>query len=124
MTTVDTPEVVFDGSLPRAFLRPALHIALIPGPSHGYDLLMQLRGFGLASVDLGGIYRSLRVMERDGAVTSGWEASDLGPPRRVYELSDAGVAAADAYLSGLRATRRHLDGLLTSVLTPNELLAR
>ena len=29
----------FDGSLPRSFLRPALHIALLDGPTHGYELL-------------------------------------------------------------------------------------
>jgi poly-beta-hydroxybutyrate-responsive repressor len=116
----DTPSATtdgaFDGSLPRSFLRPALHIALLPGSSHGYDLLEQLRGFGLASVDLAGIYRALRAMDLDGMVSSAWEASDLGPPRRVYELTEAGFVAAQGYLDSMRSARDHLDGLLDAAI--------
>ena len=111
----------FDGSLPRSFLRPALHIALLSGSSHGYELLEYVHRFGLASVDLGGIYRTLRVMEHDRVVESEWEASDTGPPRRVYELTDAGVDAAEAYLRALRIARTHLDDLLASVILSESL---
>ena len=105
-----------DGSLPRSFLRPALHIALLSGSSHGYELLEYVHRFGLASVDLGGIYRTLRVMEHDRVVESEWEASEAGPPRRVYELTDSGIDAAEHYLRALRVARTHLDDLLASVL--------
>lgn len=106
------PDGPVDGSLPRSFLRPALHVALLPGSSHGYDLLEQVRDFGLASVDLAGIYRALRSMDREGLVSSTWEASDLGPPRRVYELTDAGFVAGQRHLNAMRSARDHLDALL------------
>ncbi len=121
---VTRDEPVFDGSLPRSFLRSALHIALVPGPSHGYDMLEQVRSFGLSSVDLAGVYRLLRLMEREGAVTSEWEGSELGPPRRVYELSDIGLLAAEAHLRAIRAARDHLDGLADSVLADSQLRPR
>ena len=105
----------FDGSLPRSYLRPALHIALLGGSSHGYELLEYVHRFGLASVDLGGIYRTLRVMEHDRVVESEWEASEAGPPRRVYELTDTGVDAAEASLRALRVARTHIDHMLSSV---------
>ncbi len=117
-------ESSFDGSLPRSFLRPALHLALVPGPSHGYELLVQVHAFGLLSVDLGGIYRTLRGMDREALVISEWEASELGPPRRVYELTDAGLVAAEGYLQGLRVARNHIDDMVASVLAPSELLLR
>ena len=105
----------FDGSLPRSYLRPALHIALLGGSSHGYELLEYVHRFGLASVDLGGIYRTLRVMEHERVVESAWEASEAGPPRRVYELTDTGVDAAEASLRALRVARTHIDHMLSSV---------
>jgi PadR family transcriptional regulator, regulatory protein PadR len=111
----------FDGSLPRSFLRSALHLALMPGPSHGYDLLEQLRAFGLTSVDLAGVYRALRSMDRENLVSSSWEDSELGPPRRVYQLTDTGFRAADAHVAGLRSARNHLDSLLASVGADNPL---
>lgn len=109
-----TADTGFDGSLPRSFLRPALHIALLPGRSHGYDLLLQIRSLGLASVDLGGVYRTLRAMERERTVNSAWEASGLGPPRRVYELTDDGVDVARRHLDALRRSRDLLDRLIES----------
>ena len=111
----------FDGSLPRSFLKPALHIALLGGSSHGYDLLEYVHRFGLLSVDLGGIYRTLLLMEHDRVVSSAWEASEAGPPRRVYELTDAGVDAAEAYLRAVAVSRSHLDDLLSSVLLSESL---
>lgn len=113
LRTVDDTDS--DGCLPRSFLSSALHLALVPERSHGYDLLEQVRLFGLASVDLAGVYRALKRMERDGAVTSEWENSGLGPPRRVYELTPDGRLAAESHLSAMRSARDHLDRLIRSV---------
>ena len=110
----------FDGSLPRSFLRPAMHIALLDGAWHGYELLEYVHRVGLSSVDLSGIYRTLRAMEHDRVVASEWEASGSGPPRRVYELTDAGLQSAESYLRAVATARRHLDDLLAVYLTPSE----
>lgn len=103
-----------DGSLPRHFLRSALHIALLPGRSHGYDLFEQVKLFGLSSVDLAGVYRAMKSMERDALVSSEWESSELGPPRRVYQLTNAGHIEAAEHLRSLRAARDLLDFILGS----------
>lgn len=105
-----------DGSLPRHFLGAALHIALIPGRSHGYDLVEQVKLFGLATVDLAGIYRCLKAMEHDGLVTSEWESSEFGPPRRVYELTALGHVAAAQHRASLTMARDHLNVMLDFAL--------
>lgn len=101
-------DALADGSLPRSFLRSVLHVALLPSRSHGYELLEQVRLFGLTTVDLAGVYRAMKAMEREGAVTSEWMDSELGPPRRVYELTGRGRLAAEAHLRALRSARNHL----------------
>ena len=107
----------FDGSLPRSFLRPALHIALLDGPTHGYELLEYVQCYGLSSVDLAGIYRTLRQMDHDEMVASTWEPSDAGPARRVYALTERGTDAAEGYLAAMKRARAHIDRLLTAALT-------
>ena len=101
--------------LPRSFLRPVLIIVLGNGPSHGYELAVRMWEFGLPTVDLAGIYRMLRVLEREDLVASEWEPSAHGPPRRVHTLTEAGKAAAIDHVAFLREVRSLLDSALDSV---------
>ncbi len=46
---------------------------------------------GTISADEKSLYRALRRFEAVGVVESFWEASDLGPRRRYYHLTDLGI---------------------------------
>lgn len=98
--------------LPRNFQRPCLLLLIGEKPSHGYDLLDRLRDLGFKQADPGLLYRSLRAMEQEGLVKSDWEVSELGPPRRRYELSDEGKDWLHAWAGSLRETERMLDRFL------------
>lgn len=98
--------------LPRAYQRACLLIILAEGPTHGYDLLEQVRAVGLAAAEAGGLYRCLRSMEEDGLVKSWWEPSQAGPPRRTYHLSPSGDEAAAAWVACLGEVREQLDALM------------
>lgn len=98
--------------LPRNFQRPCLLLLIGEKPSHGYDLLDRLRELGFKQADPGLLYRSLRAMEQEGLVKSDWEVSELGPPRRRYELSDEGKDWLHAWAGSLRETERMLDRFL------------
>lgn len=100
------------GSLPRAYQRACLLLVLVEGPAHGYELLEEVRRAGLAGAEAGGLYRCLRSMEEDGLVTSWWKPSQVGPPRRTYQLTPAGDEAASEWAIGLREVRDEIDGLL------------
>jgi PadR family transcriptional regulator PadR len=62
--------------------------------------------------DPGTLYRTLRALEEDGLVRSAWETGDFGPARRVYELTEPGVAYLHAWATSIRATRAQLDRFL------------
>ncbi|MBA3606019.1 MAG: helix-turn-helix transcriptional regulator [Actinomycetota bacterium] len=79
--------------LPRAYLRAVLLVLVAAGPTHGYDLLEQVRQAGIRLADPGGLYRTLRAMEREQVLASWWENSSSGPPRRTYTLTSTGRAA-------------------------------
>lgn len=81
-------EPMGDG-LPVEFLPACLLLLLVERPAHGYQLCADLVDLGM-EVDSGTVYRRLRAMERDGVVTSQWELSDSGPPRRRYVATALG----------------------------------
>jgi len=99
--------------LPKNFIRPCLLLLLAEEPSHGYDLLLRLADLGVRQIDPGGLYRALRAMEQEGLVSSTWEASDLGPARRTYEITAEGLDWLHAWAGDLRETRRVISGFLT-----------
>ena len=100
------------GALPRHYLKPCLLLLLAEGPSHGYDLLEQVRRLGIRGAEPGGLYRYLRSMEKEELVSSWWEPSQAGPARRTYILTDAGRRALDASVNSLRDVREILVSLL------------
>lgn len=104
--------------LSRSYVRPLLLLLLAEGPSHGYELLEQIRHAGVRNADAGGLYRCLRAMEQEDLVTSWWEPSQSGPARRSYLLTDEGRVALREALGSLAEVHR----LLGDVLERYELL--
>jgi PadR family transcriptional regulator PadR len=92
-------------ALPKSFLRPCLLLLLRERPAHGYDLLERLQPFGFDGSDPGGLYRTLRALEDDGLVHSAWEKSELGPDRRIYQLTRAGGEELHRQAKALSVTR-------------------
>ena len=100
-----------------ALVEPAALAALLYAGGYGYDMrkIILDRTRGEVDVDVGGLYRSLRRLEEEGAVISRWCDEESGPRRREYELTQQGVELAGQWLDALRA-RRHLDDLLVDLL--------
>lgn len=99
--------------VPRSYLEHYLLLTLRrDGRSHGYELFQTIRSLAL-NVDLAGVYRALRSMDRRGLVAASWVRSDRGPDRREYVLTDDGRDAADA--AGDELERLH--GALAEALT-------
>jgi PadR family transcriptional regulator PadR len=111
MTARDLDDL--SGGLPKNFIRPCLLLLVGEESSHGYDLLERLRDMGLKRIDPGGLYRALRTMEQEGLLESSWEASDLGPPRRTYRLTDEGRDWMHAWAATLREGRRVIGNYLS-----------
>lgn len=100
----------------RGFLEPSLLVVLREGKGHGYELKGALAPFGLSEINPSLVYRALRDMEDDGYVVSEWDTeTTAGPARRVYEITDAGLARLDEWAADLRETDRVLHHFLEAV---------
>jgi PadR family transcriptional regulator len=94
---------------PRSWLQPFLLLALEQWQSHGYELIRRMSSFGFETLDRGSVYRTLRQLEKDGLVTSGWDTSKDGPARRLYTLTDAGRLYLEACAASLRGYQMMLN---------------
>lgn len=101
------------------FLEPCLLLLLRGDATHGYGLLEALRQFGFApgTVDASVIYRILREMEQAGWVSSQWDTTGSGAPRRVYTVTPDGAEYLAAWISDLRATRDEIDQFIRAYTT-------
>ena len=73
------------------FLEPCLLILLHEKETYGYKLIESLAELGFGdNPDPGMVYRNLRKLEKEKAVTSNWDTASPGPARRVYKLTPAG----------------------------------
>ena len=71
------------------------------GPAYGYEMTKRLRARGLSTVGEGSIYPLLGRLERDGLVETRRAASNGGPPRKYYSLSQAGERRAGGRETGM-----------------------
>jgi PadR family transcriptional regulator, regulatory protein PadR len=81
---------------------PMLILAVIDdGELYGYEIAQRLRdrSGGTFEVSEGSLYPTLHRLELDGALTATWRASDRGPRRRYYRLTEKG----EGLLSDTRA---------------------
>ena len=82
-------------------------------PTHGYELLEHLPELTGERVDMGNLYRFLRLLEAEGIVRSQWQDDLPGPSKRTYELTDDGRALLDEWARALGEARERIDGFLT-----------
>jgi PadR family transcriptional regulator PadR len=95
------------------FAEPAVLLLLREQPVHGYELLEQLPELTGERVDMGNLYRVLRLLEDEGIVSSQWDDDAPGPSKRVYELTDEGRALLDQWARALRDAQTRTDSFLT-----------
>lgn len=93
----------------KNWLVPILLLMLRQWSSYGYELMEKMSTFGLAAMNPGTFYRTLRQMEKDGMVSSSWDTSEGGPARRMYSITDAGEAYLNYWAESLDQYQRMMD---------------
>ena len=95
----------------RELLLAWMLLFLARGDGYGYGIADQLTEHGIG-IEKTIVYRSLRGLERDGAVSSRWIASPHGPQRRLYSLTAAGRRTLDSLAAVVIDNRRAHQGFV------------
>jgi PadR family transcriptional regulator PadR len=101
-------------------------------PRYGFDIVRELAEVDGLLTSEGTIYPLLSRLRREGLVTTSWQESDAGPPRRYYALTGDGRTALDRFVQDWRRFRDSVDRVLglsphqsgTPVATPHPLVQR
>lgn len=82
----------------RGTLQYCVLALLSGGERYGFELVRELSEVDGMVTSEGTIYPLLTRLRRDGLVESTWRESRSGPPRRYYELTEAGRAALEGFV--------------------------
>ena len=94
------------------FVEPCILLLLSKDSSHGYGLMDGLQKHCGHKVDIGNLYRSLRKMEKNKWIVSGWQKNKIGPDKRKYKITPNGVAILHEAASTLKTTHSLLSRFL------------
>jgi PadR family transcriptional regulator PadR len=98
--------------LRRGVLEHCVLAVLRDEESYGFDIVRALSVAGELVTSEGTIYPLLSRLRRDRLVTTTWRESAAGPPRRYYQITDAGRRALDAFTADWTRFRDAVDALL------------
>lgn len=59
------------------------------------------------------MYTTLRRMEKEGLLRSGWVKSDSGPDRRVYSITENGREHLKEWLEMIKKRKRMMEKILS-----------
>jgi DNA-binding PadR family transcriptional regulator len=95
-------------------LEPMMLLLMAQEPVHGYGLLERLtETFGVSDLPPQTVYRALQDMESQGWIVAEWDMdSAQGPPRKVYTITDIGLASLEAWSGEIEILRRMLETFL------------
>lgn len=95
--------------LPRNLLVPYVLLFLRNVSAHGYQILQTLALIGFGTLNPGTFYHTLRQMEREGLVLSGWDTAAGGPARRTYQITPNGEQFLAQWAEALGSYQKFLD---------------
>ena len=97
--------------LRRGVLEYCVLALLREGEMYAYDLVTRLGDVDGLVTSEGTLYPLLSRLRRDGLVTTSWQESESGPPRRYYALSNSGEASLEWFVKEWRRFRDAVDVL-------------
>lgn len=83
-------------------------------PRYGVELLHALEESGALATSQGTVYPLLSRLRREELVTTTWQESASGPPRRYYALTATGRAALEEFTHVWPGFRDAVDAFLTT----------
>ncbi|WP_258089035.1 PadR family transcriptional regulator [Weissella fangxianensis] len=77
----------------KGILQGVILMILSKEPEYGYSLSKKMNSYGLEDIPKGTIYPLLTAMQKRGLIEGKNKASDVGPTRKYYFITENGQAA-------------------------------
>ena len=83
--------------------------------SYGYEISLKLEGYGFGKITEGTIYPLLLRLEKNGFVSTEYVASELGPKRKYYSLTESGINELCSFMESYYELGNAVEKLLKEV---------
>jgi PadR family transcriptional regulator PadR len=110
MEPVQTRNVL--SQLRRGTVEYCVLALLRSGERYGFELVRELSGVNGLVTSEGTIYPLLTRLRKEQLVTTFWQESESGPPRRYYRLTEAGDTALAEFATEWSRFRDSVDAIL------------
>lgn len=80
--------------------------------TYGYEISQALERYGFGKITEGTIYPLLLRLEKNGRLAAVYRASDVGPKRKYYHLTEAGREELSAFAQDFGELARAVNALL------------
>ena len=98
--------------LRKSAIEPCVLMLLTGRSGYAHDVVTALGGVeGLATTE-GTVYPMLSRLRREGLVSTEWQESPSGPPRRYYRLTPEGERAVEGFKTSWRTFRQAVDAVV------------
>ena len=98
--------------LRRGVLEYCVLALLAKEDRYGFDIARTLGAVEPISVSEGTVYPLLSRLRKDGAVTTSWQESDAGPPRKYYAITPQGRRVLADFIEEWGRFREAVDTVL------------
>ena len=102
--------------IPSQMLKGVLEGSVLAIISHqetyGYEISQELERYGFGKITEGTIYPLLLRLEKNGALEAVYRASDVGPKRKYYHLTEKGRSELAQFVESFGEMAAAVQGLL------------
>ncbi len=91
-----------DSQLLRGILEGCVLSVIAQGETYGYEIISRLAASGFENLLEGTLYPVLTRLEAKKLISCRREKSPLGPVRKYYSVTDAGIAALEEFKESYR----------------------
>ncbi|MGA7687765.1 MAG: PadR family transcriptional regulator [Jiangellales bacterium] len=100
------------GRLRRGALEYCVLALLRGGAAYSYDVVRALGSVDGLLTSEGTVYPLLSRLRREGLVSTRWQESPTGPPRRYYELTAQGAEVVESFAAAWQVFRSSVDDVM------------
>ena len=96
----------------KGVLEGSVHAIISRQETYGYEISQELERYGFGKITEGTIYPLLLRLEKNGALEAVYRASDVGPKRKYYHLTEKGRAELAQFVESFGELATAVQGLL------------
>ncbi len=101
-----------DTQLMKGILEGCVLSVIAKHETYGYEILVELEGYGFEELGEGTLYPILTRLDKNGCISCRKARSPMGPVRKYYSITEQGKERLEAFVESYRRITKTADSVL------------